>query len=91
MYIKADDSVESREKGNGYIVLNYALIFKSEINFRVAESRCACSLILGTSCHDGSVSCILRTILLRFISWIMTRMLYRTSLSVLLSNMAGCR
>jgi hypothetical protein len=52
---------------------------RSEISFRVTESRCAYSLILGTSCRDGSVSCILRKIMLRFISWIMTRMLYRTS------------
>jgi hypothetical protein len=28
--------------------------------------------------------------MLRFISWIMTRMLYRTSLSDILSKMAGC-
>ncbi len=28
MYIRTDDSVESREEGNGCIVLNYALIFK---------------------------------------------------------------
>ena len=62
---------------------------RSEISFRVTESRCACSLILGTSCRDGSVSCILRKIMLRFISWIMTRMLYRTSLSDILSKMAG--
>jgi hypothetical protein len=28
--------------------------------------------------------------MLRFISWIMTRMLYRTRLSDILSKMAGC-
>jgi hypothetical protein len=28
LYISADDSVENFEKGNGHIVLDYALIFK---------------------------------------------------------------
>jgi hypothetical protein len=63
---------------------------RSEISFRVTESRCACSLSLGTSCRDGSVSCILWKIMLRFISCIMTRILYRTNLSDTLSKMAGC-
>ncbi len=62
---------------------------RSDISFRMTENRCACSLILGTSWRDGSVSYILRKIMFRFISWIVTRMLYRTSLSDILSKMAG--
>ncbi len=28
LYIRANDGVESREEGNGCVVLNYALVFK---------------------------------------------------------------
>ncbi len=62
---------------------------RSEISFRVTESRCACSLIFGTSSLAGSVSCILRKIILRLISCIKTRMQYCISLSGILSKMAG--
>jgi hypothetical protein len=61
----------------------------SDISFRVTESRCACILILGTSWRNGSVNCILRKMMFRFISWMTTRMLYRTSLSDIPSKMAG--
>ncbi len=62
---------------------------RSEINFRVTESRCACSLIFGTSSLAGSVSCILRKMILRLISCTKTRMQYWVSLSDILSKMAG--
>ncbi len=62
---------------------------RSKINFRVTESRCACSLIFGTSSLIGSVSCILRKIILRLIFCTITRMQYCTSLSDILSRMAG--
>ncbi len=61
----------------------------SEISFRVTESRWACILILRTSWRKGSANCILRKMMFLLISWITTRILYRTSLSDTLSNMAG--
>jgi hypothetical protein len=61
----------------------------NEMSFRVTESRWACILILGTSWRDGSVSCILRKIIVLLISWIIARIMYLVSLSVILSNMAG--
>ncbi len=60
-----------------------------EISFRVTESRWACILIFGTSWREGSVSCILRNIMVRLISWIVARIMYLVSLSDILSNMAG--
>jgi hypothetical protein len=62
----------------------------NDISLRVTEIRCACSLIFGTSSLAGSVSCILRKIMLRLISCIRTRIHYCTNLSVILSKMAGC-
>ncbi len=60
-----------------------------EMSFWVTESRCACILIFRTSWWDGSVSCILRKIMVLLISWIVARITYLVSLSVILSSMAG--
>ncbi len=61
----------------------------NEMSFRVAESRWACILILGTSWRDGSDNCILRKIMVLLISWIVAKIMYLVNLSVILSNIAG--
>ena len=91
-YCTSEMSVSFRVLRNEMGTLFWTMPWYSnnDISLRVTEIRCACSLIFGISSLAGSVSCILRKIMLRLISCIRTSMLYCTSLSVIRSKMAGC-